>query len=156
MVHIRLSEHLVGGGIREVVGAIGGMVINEDMSALNTSFILIKQFAFRIEKLWALFVRGRGSSSGREHGGRMGDVCVIVAIGDVTRGGFVGVAIRCIPILFCDPLVFLPFGTKTFITVFHLVQPFTEVHNFFQLFGGYLLGQPNLHTCPKLLTQFVI
>jgi hypothetical protein len=63
-VHIGLLERLVGGGIREVVGAIGGAVIDEDTAALHAPFVLIKELAFRVKKLGALFARGRGRCSG--------------------------------------------------------------------------------------------
>ena len=50
-VHIGLCEQLVGGGIREVIGTFGGIVIEEDTAALHAPFILIKQFAFRVRSL---------------------------------------------------------------------------------------------------------
>ena len=131
-------------------------MIDEDMAALHAPFVLIKELAFRVKKFGALFVRGRGSRSGRERRCRMRDVHVIVGVGDVTGGGFFGIATQWVPILFSNSLVFFPFSTKTLVTVLYFVQPFTEIHDLVQLFSGYFLRQPNLHTRSELLMQLVI
>ena len=76
----------------------------------------------------------------------------------MARGRFARVVcvMRHIHILLCNPLIFFPLGIEGLITSLHLIQPFMKIPNLVQLLRGYFLGQPNLHTHPKLCQQLVI
>ena len=76
----------------------------------------------------------------------------------MARGRFARVVcvMRHIHILLCNPLIFFPLGTEGLITSLHLIQPLMKIPNLVQLLRGYFLGQPNLHTHPKVCQQLVI
>jgi len=67
-VYISLHKCFVCGQVREVVGAISCMMVFKEITAFDTTFIIIQEFAFGIEKFRALFSQFRGSGRGNSRG----------------------------------------------------------------------------------------
>ena len=58
-VHLRLSQRLITHRIGKIVGAVRSTVVDKDMTAFNTTFVIVEELTLGVEKFWALFARDR-------------------------------------------------------------------------------------------------
>jgi hypothetical protein len=102
------------------------MMFNEETPAFKAAFVLVEEFTFGVEKLWALFPRGWHIRSGGEGSGLR---LVVIVAWRATGRWFAGVvaSTRRIAVLLGDTLVFFPLSAQHIITLFNLVEPFPEV-----------------------------
>ena len=56
-IYICLCESFIHGRIREFLGAISGTMVFEEIVALDTTFVIIQEFTFRVKEFQALLPR---------------------------------------------------------------------------------------------------
>jgi hypothetical protein len=133
MVDVSLHKSPICCGIWEVIGALCSAMVYKEMATLDIAFIVILKFTFRVEQFGTLFTRDR--RDGRGGRGR-GIVIWSAARRGVTRGTHM---IRDIAVFLGDPLILLSLCVKRLVAASDLIQPFVEIRNLIQLFGGDLL-----------------